>query len=40
DFDTGDLMDLPILNEATYFIWAIGDTDEVNYHATRGNFPV
>ncbi|CAG7730444.1 unnamed protein product, partial [Allacma fusca] len=40
-FDTGDSeQDRPILFENTYFIWAIGSTDDIAYHATRGNFPV
>ncbi|CAG7836005.1 unnamed protein product [Allacma fusca] len=40
DFDTGDVQDLPIQDQETYFIWAIGSADGINYHPERGNFRV
>jgi hypothetical protein len=40
-FDTGDVAnDVPIRFEETYFIWAIGADDDINYHSLRGNFLV
>lgn len=41
NFETGDTAgDFDITNTPTYFIWAIGFTDELAHHEQRGAFPV
>jgi len=39
-FVTGDSKDVDIKDEKTNFIWAIGSTDSIEQHATRGKFEV